>query len=131
MDPPATTVSIFYPKQLFKNTMIVNIANLTKPSRIITEQDSDSAFLNIKREILSLPFEEQFLKNDARYTRYSRNKKLIIIKNNKLSRQYYIELGEVSHLEVILPGQLLEVLLQSLYGTAGKHTGISEMMQEI
>ena len=30
-----------------------------------------------------------------------------------------------------MPGQLLKVLLQSLHGTAGKHQGISKMMQEI
>ena len=30
-----------------------------------------------------------------------------------------------------MPGQLLKVLLQSLHGTAGKHPGISKMMQEI
>ena len=30
-----------------------------------------------------------------------------------------------------MPGQLLKLLLQSLHGTAGKHPGISKMMQEI
>ena len=40
-------------------------------------------------------------------------------------------IGEVSHLQVLLPGQLLKVLLQSLHGTTGKHPGISKMMQEI
>ena len=46
-------------------------------------------------------------------------------------RQYYNDFGEVSHLQVLLPGQLLKVLLQSLHGTAGKHPVISKMMQEI
>ena len=62
---------------------------------------------------------------------YSRNKKRIIIKDDILYRHYYNDIGEVSHLQVLLPGQLLKVLLQSLDGTAGKHTGISKMMQEI
>ena len=62
---------------------------------------------------------------------YSRNKKRIIIKNEILCRQYYNDTGEVSHLQVLLPGQLLKVLLQSLPGNAGKHPGISKMMQEI
>ena len=69
--------------------------------------------------------------NDARYMQYSRNKKRIIIKDDILCRQYYNDLNEVSHLQVLLPGQLLKVLLQSLHGTAGKHPGISKMMQEI
>ena len=61
---------------------------------------------------------------------YSR-KKRIIIKNEILYRQYYNDIGEISHLQVLLPGQLLKVLLRSLHGTAGKHPGISKMMQEI
>ena len=62
---------------------------------------------------------------------YSRNKKRIIIKDDILYRQYYNDIGEVSHLQVLLPGQLLKVLLQTLHGTAGKHPTISKMMQEI
>ena len=62
---------------------------------------------------------------------YSGNKKRIIIKDDILSRQYYNDLGEVSHLRVLLPGQLLKVLLQSLHGTTGKHRNISKLMQEI
>ena len=81
--------------------------------------------------MLGLPFDDQILLNDARYMHYSRNKKRIIIKDDILYRQYYNDLGEVSHSEVLLPGQLLKVLLQSLHGAAGKHPGISKMMQEI
>ena len=62
---------------------------------------------------------------------YSRNKKRFIIKDDVLCRHYYNDLGEVSHLHVLLPGQLLKVLLQSLQGTAGNHPGMSKMMQEI
>ena len=81
--------------------------------------------------MLELPFDEQILLNDARYMHYSRNKKRIIIKEDILCRQYYNDLGEVSHLQVLLPGQLLKVLLQSLHGTASKHPGISKMRQKI
>ena len=58
-------------------------------------------------------------------------KKRIIIKDDILSRQYYSGLGEVSLLQVLLPGQFIKVLLQSIHGTAGKHLGISKKMQEI
>ena len=61
---------------------------------------------------------------------YSRNKKRINMKDDILYRQYYNDIGEVSHLQVLLPGQLLKVSLQSLHGTADKHPGISKMMQE-
>ena len=109
----------------------MNIAQLTKPSRTLIEQDSDPTLLNLKGEMLGLLFDEQILLNDARYMHYSRNKMRIIIKDDILYRQYYNDIGEVSHVQVLLPGQLPKVLFQSLHGTAGKHPGISKMMQEI
>ena len=130
-DPPIITVSCHYANDLHKDTTIVNIEQLTKPSLILIEQDSDPTLLNFKREMLRLPFDEQILLNDARYMHYSRNKKRIIVKGNILYRQSYNDIGEFSHLQVLLPGQFLKVLLQSLHGTAGKHPGISKMMQEI
>ena len=90
----------------------MNIAQLTKPSRILIEQDSDPTLLSFKREMLGQPFDEQILLNNARYMHFSRNKKRIIIKNDILCRQYYKDFGEVCHLQVLLPGQLLKVLLQ-------------------
>ena len=86
-DPPVITVSCYYANDLHKDTKIVNIAQLTKPSRILIEQDSDPTLLNFKREMLGLPFDEQILLNDARYMQYSRNKKRIIIKDDILCRQ--------------------------------------------
>ena len=130
-DPPVITVSCYYANDPHKDTAIVNIAQLTKPSRILIEQDSDATLLNIKRQMMRLAFDEQIFLNDARYMHYSTNMKRIIIKDDILYRQYYNDLGEVSHLQVLLPGQLLKVLLQSFHGTAGKHPGISKMMQEI
>ena len=130
-DPPVIRVSCYYANDLHKDITVVNIAQLTKPSRILIEQDSDPTLLNFKREMLGLPVDEQILLNDARYMHYSRNKKRIIIRDDIFCRQNCNDLGEVSHLQVLLPGQLLKVLLQSLHGTAGKHPVISKMMQEI
>ena len=130
-DPTVITVSCYYAIDLHKDTTIVNIAQLTKPSRILIEQYSDPTLLIFKREIMGLPFDEQILLNDARYMRYSRNKKRIIIKDDMLYGQYYNDIGEVSHLQVLLLRQLLKVFLQSLHGTAGKLPVISKMMQEI
>ena len=124
-------MSCYYAYGLHKDTAIVNIAQLTKPSRKLLEQDSDSTLLTFKRKILGLPFDEQILINDSRYLQYSRNEKRIIIEDDILCRQYYNNLGEVSHLQVLFPGQLLKVLRQSLHGKAGKHPCISEMMHEI
>ena len=130
-DPLVITVSCYYANDLHKDTTIVNIAQLTIPSRILIEQDSDPTLPNFKHEMSGLPFDEQIFLNDARYMHYSRNKKRIIIKDDILCGQYYNDLGEVSHLQVLLPGQLLKVLLQSLHGTIGKQPGISKMMLEL
>ena len=59
--------------------------------------------------MLGLPFDEQILINDARYMHYSSNKKRIIIEVDIICRQNYNDLGEVSHLQVLLPGQVLKV----------------------
>ena len=83
-DPPVVTVSCHYANDLHNETTIVNIAQLTKLSRIFTEQDSDQTLLNFKRKMLGLPFDEQILLNDARYMHYSGNKKRIIIKHDIL-----------------------------------------------
>ena len=46
-------------------------------------------------------------------------------------RQNYNDIGEVSQLQVLSPGHILKMLLYLLHGTAGKHPGISKMMDEI
>ena len=47
-DPPVMTVSCYYANGLHKNTTIVNIAQLTKPSRILIEQESDPIYQNLQ-----------------------------------------------------------------------------------
>ena len=74
--------------------------------------------------MFGLPIDEQILINDARYKHYARIKKRIIPKKDIYCRPYYIDFGEVCHLHVVLPGQILRKLLQSIQGTAGKHPGI-------
>ena len=69
--PTVITVSCYYAHGLHKDKTIVKIAQVTKPSRILIEQDSDPTLLNFKREMLGLPFVEQFLLDDTRYMQYS------------------------------------------------------------
>ena len=76
-DPRVITVSCYYANDLHIDTSFVIIAQLTKPARILIEQDSDPTLLNFKRETLGLPFDEQILLNDARYMHYSRNKSVL------------------------------------------------------
>ena len=129
--PSVIIVSCYYANDLHKDTTVVKRTQLTKPSRILIEQDSDPTLLNSKGEMLGLLFDEQILLNDEHYMHYYGNKKRIIIKDDILCRQHYNDIGEVCHLQVLLPEQLLKALLQSLRGTAGKHPGSSKRMQEI
>ena len=59
-DPTVITVSCYYAKDLHRDTLIVNLAQLTKPSRILIEQDSDPTLPKFKREMLGLLFETNF-----------------------------------------------------------------------
>ena len=93
IDRPVITASCFYANDLHKDTTNVNIAQLTKPSHILKEQDSDPTILTFKRQMLGLPFDEQILLNDARYMHYSRSKKRKIIKDDIFCRQYYNDPG--------------------------------------
>ena len=99
-DPPVVTMSCYYAIDLHKDTTILNIALLIKPSRILREQDSIPTLLNFKRILLGPPFYEQILKNDPRYMHHSRDKKRNIIKHDILCRQNYNDLGEVGHVQV-------------------------------
>ena len=74
-ESPVITVSCYYANDLHKDTTIVNIAQLNKPSNILIKQDSDPTCLNSKCEMLGVPFDEKILKLDARYMHYSKNKK--------------------------------------------------------
>ena len=130
-DLPVITVSCYYANDLHKDTTIVIIAQLTKPTRILFKQDTDPTLLRFKREMLGLPFHEQFLLIVAPYMHYCRNKKRIIIKDDVLCQQFYNDLGEINHIQVFLPRQLIKMLLQLLRGTAGKHPGIPKILQEI
>ena len=58
-------------------------------------------------------------------------KKPIIIKNDIICNQNFIEFREASHLQALFPGQLLKVLLKSLQRTAGKHPDMSKLMEKI
>ena len=99
-DPPLVTLSCYDAIDLHEDTPLVNIAQLTKPSRILIEQDLDPSLLNFPRELLGLPFDEQILLNDTCYVHYSRNKKSIIINDDIPCRHYYNDLGDISHLQV-------------------------------
>ena len=114
-------MSCYYANDLYKDTIVANIAPLTKPIRIPIEQDSDPTLVNFERKMLGLPFDEQVLITDALNMHYFRNKSRTIIKDDVLCRHYYKDLAEVSHSQVQLLGQLLKIL-QNHYMEQLAHT---------
>ena len=129
--PPVFTVSCCYTNDLHKDTTIVNIAQLTKPSRALTEHDSGSTVLNLKREMSGLSTDEQLLINDARLMSYYGCKKNVL-----LSKMIYYADNTTTILEkwVTYKSSCLDtysMLLQPLHGTAGKQPGVSKMMLKI
>ena len=101
-----------------------------KVPHILTEQDADPVLLNFKRQMHGLPFDEQILALNPRYIHYCRNKKHNRIEIDILYRQYYNDVVDINELQVLFPVQLKDTLRKSLHGQAGKHPGISKMMQE-
>ena len=59
-DPPVITVSCYYANDLHKDTTIMNIAHLTKPSRILIEQDSDPTLVILNAKCWDYPLTNKF-----------------------------------------------------------------------
>ena len=55
----------------------------------------------------------------------------IVLMDEIVTRQYYDETGQIKYHQILLPKHLLRDLVQAFRGTAGTHSGISKMLQEI
>ena len=58
-------------------------------------------------------------------------KKRMIKQDEILYKQNYNAVGDISHLQILLPVQLKDNLLNSLHGEVGKQSGISKMIQDL
>ena len=103
---------------------------LRKTNQIIIEQSKDAVLQQLKAKLLHEEYSENLLHQDARYRHYANNLERIVLKDESLGRQYFDETGNVKYHQILLPQHLLQELLQSLHGTAHKHSGISKMLQE-
>ena len=125
------SVSDCYINDNCTNTLMQKRQPFNKVPRRLIEQNADPVLLTFKKQKLGLHFAEQILTTNPRCTRYSQNQKRIIFKEVVLYRQNFNYMGKISHLKVLLPGQLKDTLLNSLQREAKKHAIISKMMQEI
>ena len=103
----------------------------SKASPISIEQNADPVLFNFRGQMVRLLFDEKKLGANPIYNHCCQNKKRIIIKVDILYRQNYNDVVGIIQLQALLPVQLGDILLNFLHGQAGKHPGMSKMMQEI
>ena len=123
------TNASYYHTDLPKELSILDMSFFIKLSRKLTEQNSDHTLQNFKLEMLVLLFDNQVLIIDARYMHYSQNRKRIMLKDDILYRQWYIEVEDA--IQVLPPVVLLTTFLRSLQVAVGKHPIMSQMTQEM
>ena len=129
IDEPTVTIQTLS-KNLVKQQHDIQV-RLRKTNQIIIEQSKDAVLQQLKAKLLHEDYSESLLQQDTRYRHYANNLEGIVIKDEILTRQYFDETGNVKYHQSLLPQYLLQVLLQSLNGTAHELPGISEMLQEI
>ena len=77
------------------------------------------------------PLTNKFKPNDSRYMHSSRNKKRIIIKDDKNCHRYYDDRWKVTRGQIHPPERVRDVLLQSLHGSAYKHPQTAKRIQDV
>ena len=112
-------------------TLMYTMVPFNKPSRVSIEEDEGPLLPNFKRQMLGTVSDEQVLATNPRYTHFYSNEKRINIKDVILNRHYYNGVGDIYHLQVLLPLHVKNVLVKSLHGKTRKHPCVSNTMQEI
>ena len=128
---PETVIHI---DAISENT-IEEITNFTQKLRrtnqILLEQSKDPILLQLKAKLQKEEYSEEILQQDIRYKYYLNHIDRIILKDEIVTRQYYDEIGQIKYHQILLPKHLVQELLQAIQGTAHRHPGISQMLQEI
>ena len=124
-EPPIITVSHWHINDKCTNTVMQNMEPFNKVARLLNGQNADAVLLIFKWQIHGLPFDEETLATDHRYTHYCRGKKRSVIEDHILYTQYYNDAGDVSYLQVFSTVQLKDIVPNWLLDQAGKHPGTS------
>ena len=110
---------------------LTTIQKLSYTNTIAIEQNNDVILHQLRLKILKENYSETILMQDNRYQHYCRQMDCLSVMNEIITRQYFDETGSVKYNQVLLPKHLITELLESLYGKANKHPGISKMLIEI
>ena len=106
------------------------LQKLSFTNSIAVEQNNDIILQQLRLKILKESYSETILLQDNRYQLYCRQMDRLSVMNEIITRQYFDETGSVRYNQVLLLKQLVQELLESLYGKANKHPGISKMLIE-
>ena len=99
-------------------------------AKIRLEQNNDQFLRNLRAKTEGELFDESAFTQDNRYQHYLQNIPRIEIRQDILVQNYYNDIGQISHYQILLPKQLLEEFLQALHGHNANHPGITKMIQE-
>ena len=106
------------------NTTSSSMKGSKANARIRVAQVVDLVLKNMKLKILGQPYDEVLMITDSRYKNYKANEDRIILKDGLLFRKHFWEIGSVKYYQILIPKQLVEEVLRSLYGEFDKHPGI-------
>ena len=108
------------------NTTSFSKNEITANAQIRVEQNVDLVLKNMKLKILGQPHDEVLMMTDSRYKNYKASEDRINLKDGQLSRKNPGETGRVKYYQILIPKQLVNGVLRSLYGEFGKHPGIAK-----
>ena len=103
-------------------------------AKVRLEQTNDIALRNPRAKLQGNPCDENDLAiNQHCLQTKNQNSELtrIEIKQDVLTCKNYTDTGTTSHYQILLPTQLLEELLQALFGHNSNQPGITKMIQEL
>ena len=108
------------------NTISYSNNGIKAGAQIRVEPDADLVLKNLKLKILGQPDDDVLLTTDRRFKHYKANEDRIIVKDGLLFRKYYGETGSVQYYQILIPKQLVNEVLRTLYEEFGKHPGFTK-----
>ena len=99
-------------------------------AKIRLEQNNDPVLRKLRAKIEGERSDESAFTQDNRYQHYLQKMPRIEICQDILVRNYYNDIGQISHYQILLPKQLLEEFLQALHGHNANHPGVTKMIEE-
>ena len=112
------------------NTTSYSINGIQANAQMGVAQNADLVLKNLKLEIFGQPQDNVPLTTDRRFKHYKANEERNILKSGLVIRKYYGETSIVKYYQFLIPKQLVNEVLRSLFGEFGKHTGITKTIIE-